>query len=118
MWPSAVCVILLPCVWVGVCPPQLFENPDAISRQLLCVICGGVLENPVQTPCEHLFWYVARRTFCAAVCARANATVPLGAAHCSESELLEWCVRELKCPMDNLPLDVAKVTKPRCGGAG
>ena len=31
----------------------------------------------------------------------------------SESELLEWCVREMKCPMDNLPLDASQVQKPR-----
>ena len=36
---------------------DLFDNPDAISSQLTCTICSGVLKNPVQTPCEHLFWY-------------------------------------------------------------
>ena len=49
---------------------QLFVNPDAISRQLLCVICGGVLENPVQTPCEHLFW-------CVVACVHVHAPVCL-----------------------------------------
>ena len=36
---------------------DVFCDPDSISRQLLCVICGGVLKNPVETECEHLFWY-------------------------------------------------------------
>ena len=82
-------------------------NPDAISRQLLCVICGGVLENPVQTPCEHLIWCVQ-----GGICPVAGALIH-ACAVCSESELLEWCVRELKCPMDNLPLDALKVERPR-----
>lgn len=37
---------------------DLFVDGDRISRQLICSICSGVLENPVMTPCEHLFWYV------------------------------------------------------------
>ncbi len=37
--------------------PLPLSSPDAISRQLICSICSGVLKNPVQVnPCEHLFW--------------------------------------------------------------
>ena len=34
---------------------ELFVDAAAISRHLLCSICHGVLERPVQTACEHLF---------------------------------------------------------------
>ena len=32
----------------------------------------------------------------------------------SEDELLEWLLVSNKCPLDNMPLDPAQITKPRC----
>ena len=32
-----------------------YVEGNAVSRHLICSICHGVLESPVQTRCEHLF---------------------------------------------------------------
>lgn len=50
-----------------------------------CVICSGVLENPVQTPCEHMF---------------------------CEEELLEWMTRKGTCPLDRAALDPDHIQPP------
>ena len=34
---------------------ECFVHPERISKELFCPICTLVLENPVQTPSEHLF---------------------------------------------------------------
>ena len=34
---------------------ECFLHPERISSELICPICTLVLENPVQTPSEHLF---------------------------------------------------------------
>ena len=49
-----------------------FVNPERISKELFCPICTLVLENPVQTPSEHLF---------------------------CEEELLEWMTTSDVCPI-------------------
>jgi hypothetical protein len=59
---------------------------ETVSEHLVCSLCHGVLENPVQTPCDHLF---------------------------CEAELLEWLLVSNKCPLDNGPLDPTKITRPR-----
>ena len=55
-----------------------FVHPERISSQLICPICTQVLDNPVQTPTDHLF---------------------------CEDELLEWLSRSTMCPATNTPLD-------------
>jgi hypothetical protein len=32
-----------------------FVHPEHISPELICQICQGVVDRPVQTPSEHLF---------------------------------------------------------------
>lgn len=32
-----------------------FVRDSAIDREFVCAICSMVLENPVETPCEHIF---------------------------------------------------------------
>ena len=51
---------------------ERYVDAAAISRHLLCSICHGVLERPVQTTCEHLF---------------------------CEDCLLEWLCRKATCPV-------------------
>jgi hypothetical protein len=64
-----------------------FVHPERISSQLFCSICTNVVENPVITPTEHLY---------------------------CENELLDWFVQkgDQICPMTNVKLDAAKITKP------
>jgi hypothetical protein len=62
-----------------------FVHPEHISPELICHICQGVLEKPVQTPSEHLF---------------------------CEDELLEWMTRSDLCPITHEKLDPDTVTKP------
>lgn len=62
-----------------------FENSDHISPELICPICCGVLERPVQTSSEHLF---------------------------CEDELLEWMERSEMCPVTNTKLDPSHIKKP------
>jgi hypothetical protein len=64
---------------------EYFIHPERISNQLICPICTQVLDNPVQTPSEHLF---------------------------CEDELLEWMTRSQKCPLTNEKLDPLSITKP------
>lgn len=64
---------------------EYFIYPERISNQLICPICTQVLDNPVQTPSEHLF---------------------------CEDELLEWMTRSQKCPVTNAKLDPLSITKP------
>lgn len=64
---------------------ELFVYPDRISPELICPICHGVVEKPVQTPSEHLF---------------------------CEDELLEWMLRSELCPITHEPLDPSTITKP------
>lgn len=70
-------------------PPGLdlddFVYPERISSQLICPICTQVLENPVQTPTDHLF---------------------------CEDELLEWLSRSTLCPATNTPLDPDAIGRP------
>lgn len=49
-----------------------FVDGNNVSRHLLCSICHGVLEAPVQTACEHLF---------------------------CEEELVEWMCHGNRCPV-------------------
>lgn len=67
--------------------PDLFVHPERISNQLICPICTQVLENPVQTPTEHLF---------------------------CEDELIEWMARSTRplCPVTNEVLEPDKIRKP------
>lgn len=65
--------------------PDQFVHPERISSQLICPICTLVLENPVQTPTDHLF---------------------------CEDELLEWMSRSTMCPATNTPLDPETIRKP------
>jgi len=62
-----------------------FVHPERISKELMCCICTQVLENPVQTPSEHLF---------------------------CEDELLEWLSRSTLCPATNEPLDPSTIRRP------
>ena len=62
-----------------------FVHPERISKELMCCICTQVLENPVQTPSEHLF---------------------------CEDELLEWLSRSTLCPSTNEPLDPSTIRRP------
>jgi hypothetical protein len=64
---------------------ELFVHSDRISPELICPICHGVVEKPVQTPSEHLF---------------------------CEDELLEWMLRSELCPITHEPLDPNGITKP------
>lgn len=64
---------------------EAFVHPERISSQLICPICTMVLENPVQTPTDHLF---------------------------CEDELLEWMSRSTMCPVTNTPLDADSIRKP------
>ena len=32
-----------------------FEDKDNIEKEIVCTICTEVVNDPVQTPCEHLF---------------------------------------------------------------
>ena len=34
---------------------ELFLNKDTIDNELICAICTDVLQDPVQTECEHTF---------------------------------------------------------------
>lgn len=62
-----------------------FVDPDHISQELICPICCGVLERPVQTSTDHLF---------------------------CEDELLEWMERSDICPLSNTKLNPAEIKKP------
>jgi hypothetical protein len=62
-----------------------FVHSERISAELICPICHGVVERPVQTPSEHLF---------------------------CEDELLEWMLRSELCPLTHEPLDPRTITKP------
>ena len=64
---------------------EQFVDPDHISPELICPICCGVLERPVQTATEHLF---------------------------CEDELLEWMERSDQCTVTNTPLDPKQIKKP------
>lgn len=64
---------------------DIFVHPDRISSQLICTICQGVLDRPVQTPSEHLF---------------------------CEDELLEWMTRSNLCPITHRVLDPNSIRKP------
>ena len=55
---------------------------DVTIAELICPICHNVVENPVQTPSEHLF---------------------------CEDELLEWLVQSTICPVTNTPLDASTI---------
>ena len=67
--------------------PDLFVHPERISNQLICPICTQVLENPVQTPTDHLF---------------------------CEDELIEWMSRsnEPLCPVSKEPLVPDSIKRP------
>ena len=62
-----------------------FVHPERISSELLCPICACVLENPVQTPSEHLF---------------------------CEDELLEWMIQSDVCPVTKNKLNPDDIKKP------
>jgi len=64
---------------------ESFVYPERISPELYCPICTQILENPVQTPTEHLF---------------------------CEDELLEWMLRSDLCPVTKEKLDANSITKP------
>lgn len=65
-------------------------------------------------PCKHLVSTCSGVLLHAYMCMRLCVSpTGVGMGCGSESELLEWCVREMKCPMDNLPLDASQVQKPR-----
>lgn len=87
-----------------------YVYPASISRKLVCAICQGVLESPVITPCEHLFWFVA--TLHAGATAGPNAD---RAPHplCSEDELVEWLARSDQCPVCKAVVDPKHVQRPR-----
>ncbi|KAJ1457855.1 hypothetical protein M885DRAFT_514350 [Pelagophyceae sp. CCMP2097] len=61
----------------------------AVSKQLICPVCQGVVEDPVTTPCDHLF---------------------------CEACLLEWLERRASgqesCPVCVRVIDVARVRPP------
>lgn len=62
-----------------------FVHPERISGQLICPICTQVLDNPVQTPTDHLF---------------------------CEDELLEWLSRSSLCPATNTQLNPDSIRRP------
>lgn len=62
-----------------------FVHPERISPELYCPICTCVLENPVQTPSEHLF---------------------------CEDELLEWMISSDVCPVTKTNLNPDDIKKP------
>lgn len=62
-----------------------FVDPEHISPELICPICCGVLERPVQTVTDHLF---------------------------CEDELLEWMERSDMCPVTNTKLNPSEIKKP------
>ena len=64
---------------------ELFVHPERISPQLICAICQGVLDRPVETPTEHLF---------------------------CEDDLLEWMSRSNLCPVTKKVLDPSSIRKP------
>jgi len=64
---------------------ECFVDPQQISPYLICPICQNVLENPVQTPSEHLF---------------------------CEAELIEWLVQSPYCPVTKAHLDPSEIKKP------
>jgi hypothetical protein len=67
--------------------PDLFLHPERISKELICPLCTCVLENPVQTPTDHLF---------------------------CEDELIEWMSRHEKplCPVTHAELKPDSIRKP------
>jgi E3 ubiquitin-protein ligase NRDP1 len=67
--------------------PDLFVHPERISKELICPICTQVLENPVQTPTDHLF---------------------------CEDELIEWMSRHERplCPVTHAELKPDSIRKP------
>ena len=64
---------------------ECFVDPEHISSELICPICQNVLDNPVQTPSEHLF---------------------------CEAELIEWLLRSEVCPVTKGRLDPSQIRKP------
>lgn len=62
-----------------------FVHPERVSAELYCPICACVLENPVQTPTEHLF---------------------------CEDELLEWMIQSDVCPVTKNKLNPDDIRKP------
>ena len=64
---------------------EQFVHPERIPQELYCPICTLVLDNPVQTPSEHLF---------------------------CEDELLEWLTRSDKCPVTKERLNPDDITTP------
>lgn len=61
-----------------------YVEGNAVSRHLLCSICHGVLESPVQTKCEHLF---------------------------CEEELIEWLCHKTTCPVCNADIDPEDIVR-------
>ena len=64
---------------------EQFVYPERIPQELYCPICTLVLENPVQTPSEHLF---------------------------CEDELLEWLTRSDVCPVTKERLNPSDIKSP------
>ena len=64
---------------------ECFVHPERISPELICPICTQVLDNPVQTPSEHLF---------------------------CEDELLEWMIQSDVCPVTKATLKPDDIRKP------
>ena len=64
---------------------EQFVYPERIPQELYCPICTLVLENPVQTPSEHLF---------------------------CEDELLEWLTRSDICPVTKERLNPSDIKSP------
>lgn len=64
---------------------SLFVGP--VSAHLLCPLCLDVLQDPVETPCQHLF---------------------------CEKELLDFYAKTGRtcCPVDNLPIDAKEIRRP------
>ncbi|OQV15658.1 E3 ubiquitin-protein ligase NRDP1 [Hypsibius exemplaris] len=64
-----------------------FEDPDSVDRELICSICGGVFENPVELEsCEHVF--------CSACIER-------------------WLLESSKCPIDRKSVHSKSGNTPR-----
>ena len=61
-----------------------FVEGQSVSRHLICSICHGVLENPVQTACEHLF---------------------------CEDELIEWLCHKSSCPVCQAEIDPEDIVR-------